>query len=479
MAPGGVQRVGGQVAAWFRRVTGQASGRIQLTDTLPGGFSPSHDGAEPYSLKQRRRRFRCNPRSLLSSRFAMIILLIVTCMLAGLIYFWHSEGPYQIPWFPDKDSREFAQHPIPPAKEHTKIANYELPLRTKGRNIVDGRGRRFKLSSVNWYGASDELFVTGGLDVVHRSVIAESIKKLGFNSVRLPYADELVYKNPIVEERLLTANPDLIGLRALDILEAVTNALTDAGIAVIMNNHITTAVWCCGADPCDSGWANDHLGPICRVKQTEEQWIENWETVMKPHVNNPLVIGADLRNEVRGLWGTMPWSKWATAAEKCGNRLLKMNPDWLIFVEGTESANDLSGARTRPVVLDVENKLVYSAHIYAWSGWGSTEGRFLQRTYESFVRTMRHNWSYLLEQDTAPVWIGEIGAPRYPNLGDAHYWHNMMKYLKKVDADFGYWALNPRKPKGDIHEGYSILEDDWVTPIVDYRMKDMTELINQ
>jgi aryl-phospho-beta-D-glucosidase BglC (GH1 family) len=409
----------------------------------------------------------------------MILIIIGLLAVAWFAWFWRSESAMRKPWKPTPEATVFGQTPLPPPLEHYNITSYELPLRTKGRDIVDARGRRFKLSSVNWYGASDELFVPGGLDIQHRNVIAQTIKKLGFNSVRLPYADEIVYNNPKIEDRLLMANPDLFGATALDVLAAVTTSLTDNGIAVIMNNHITSATWCCGADPCDSGWANDHLGSICRVRQTEEQWIQNWETVMLPHVDNPLVIGVDLRNEVRGLWGTMPWAKWAAAAERCGNRLLKMNPDWLVVVEGTESANDVSGARTRPVKLDIEHRLVYSAHIYGWSGWGSIEGRFMKRPYESFVKTMRHNWAYLLEQDIAPVWIGEIGAGQGPSIGSHRYWDNMMTYLKSIDADFGYWAINPRKPKDNETEWYSLVEDDWVTPILDYRMKDMQELMRQ
>lgn len=446
-------------------------------DLVPEFYTPRRSRASCLRPWWQRRDPSSRRRTL--SPCAMFLIILGLLVATWYLWFWQSEKAVQVPWEPDEDSIDFGSRPLPPPLERTNITNYELPLRTRGRNIVDARGRRFKLSSINWYGASDELFVPGGLDVQHRDVICQTIKKLGFNSVRLPYADELVYKNPKIEDRLLLANPDLFGARALDVLAAVTNALTENGIAVIMNNHITSATWCCGADPCDAGWANDHLGPICPVKQTEEQWIRNWETVMLPHVDNPLVIGVDLRNEVRGLWGTMPWSKWAAAAERCGNRLLKMNTDWLVIVEGTESANDVSGARKRPVKLDVDDRLVYSAHIYAWSGWGSTEGRFLKRPYESFVKTMRYNWAYLLEQDVAPVWIGEIGSPRRPDVGGHRYWDNMMTYLKKIDADFGYWAINPRKPKGNSPESYSLVEDDWVTPILDYRMKDMTELMRQ
>lgn len=405
--------------------------------------------------------------------------IIVALLLLGSIfhYLWRAEATLGEPWVPDPGSRLFAQEPLLPPLEKTSIQSCSLPLKTKGRNIVDQDGRRWKMASVNWYGASDELFIPGGLDVQHRSTIAKTIRSMGFNSVRLPYADEMVISNPTILPHLLTANPDLVGLRALDIYEAVVTALTDAGVAVIINNHITSATWCCGADPCDAGWANDHLGPLCRVSQTEDDWIFHWETVMDRFVDNPLVIGADLRNEVRGLWGTMTWERWASAAEKCGNRLLQMNRDWLVIVGGTESSNDLTGVLRRPVRLDVDNKLVYSAHVYAWSGWGSSEGRYSKRSYDSFVKSMRRNWAYLVEQDLAPVWVGEFGAPHNPGLGDVNYWQNLLRYLKAIDADFGYWAINPRKPKDDAQESYSLVEDDWVTPVLDYRMKDMTELM--
>ncbi|TPX11223.1 uncharacterized protein E0L32_001041 [Thyridium curvatum] len=415
---------------------------------------------------------------ILKTNTSRMILIVALLLLGGFFhYMWKAEAALGVPWTPDPGAELFAQRPLLPPLEETFIDTYELPLRTKGRNIVDAKGRRYRLSSVNWYGASDELFVPGGLDVQHRSVIARTIREFGFNSVRLPYADELVMTNPIILPHLLTANPDLVGLRALDVLEAVVEALTKEGISVIVNNHITTATWCCGADPCDAGWANDHLGPICRVRQTEEEWIEHWETVMERFVDNPYVIGADLRNEVRGLWGTMSWDRWAAAAEKCGNRLLRMNRNWLIVVGGTESGNDLTGVSRRPVRLDVDHRVVYSAHVYAWSGWGSREGRYSKRGYASFARAMRDNWAYLVEQNLDPVWVGEFGAPHEPSVGDANYWQNLLRYLKAIDADFGYWAINPRKPRDDAKETYALVEDDWVTPVLDYRMRDMTELM--
>ncbi|KAL2023448.1 hypothetical protein VTK56DRAFT_2444 [Thermocarpiscus australiensis] len=410
-------------------------------------------------------------------------MIIASVLVASgvLLHLYRSEAALSAPWVPDLSAQRFSQRPLPPPREDAFLSSpaYRLPLRTRGRDVMDQDGRRFRLASVNWYGASDELFVPGGLDVRHRDDIARTIRAMGFNSVRLPYSDEMVIANPTILPHLLSANQDLIGLRALDVFQAVAEALTAQGIAVIVNNHITSATWCCGADPCDAGWANDHLPEIlCRVRQTEDQWVQHWEEVMSRFTNNSLVIGADLRNEVRGVWGTMTWERWASAAEKAGNALLRMNRDWLIIVGGTESGNDLTGVARRPVVLDVPDRVVYSAHVYSWSGWGSLGGRYAKRNYASFVQAMRKNWAYLVEGDVAPVWVGEFGAPDRPGQGDANYWANLLRFLKAVDADFGYWAINPRKPRENEKETYALVEDDWATPILDYRMRDITELMH-
>lgn len=320
-----------------------------------------------------------------------------------------------------------------------------------------------------------------------RDRIAALIRDLGFNSVRLPYSDEMVRDNPLIPASRLAANRDLVdpetgGASARDVFTAVVESLTDAGLLVIVNNHITQATWCCGANLCDAGWANDWFGGqwFCRVSQTTEEWIEHWETVMRPLAHNPRVIGVDLRNEPRGLWGTLHWDDWVAAAERAAERLLALNPDWLIIVEGISSANDLSGVRTRPVRLPppfAADRVVYSAHVYSWSGWGSLYP-YSRRTYEDFVASMRANWAYLLEEDLAPVWVGELGTPDQPTEGDCNYWTHLVEFLRVTDASWGYWALNPRKPANHEWESYGLVGDNWDHASVrwDYRLADLQRL---
>lgn len=240
---------------------------------------------------------------------------------------------------------------------------------------------------MNWYGASGNSFIPGGLDVQHRSTIATAIRRNGFNSVRLPYADEMVRKNPLINSTLLTANADFVLSTALEVCHAIVESHTDPRLAVIVNNHITQNCWCCDGNLCDILWFNNHLSPFCRVRQTESEWVENWLAIMRPLVKNPFIVGADSRNEVRSPRGRLIWNQWATAAEEVANALLMLQLEWLMIVEGVQSANDLSGARSRPIDLPVPNKLGYSSHVYAWSGWRSLYPNS-KRAYTSFAAEM-------------------------------------------------------------------------------------------
>jgi hypothetical protein len=93
------------------------------------------------------------------------------------------------------------------ATGHSPVPGVHLPLHTQGRWIVDRRGKRVKLASVNWFGAESAEFVVGGLDRQPLSEIARLIKRGGFNSVRLPWSNQLVEQNPVVPADLLGANP--------------------------------------------------------------------------------------------------------------------------------------------------------------------------------------------------------------------------------------------------------------------------------
>ena len=244
-----------------------------------------------------------------------------------------------------------------------------LPLSTCGRWIVDRDGRRVKLAGVNWYGASDTKHVVGGLDKVALEQIVATIRELGFNSVRLPFSNVMLHVQEPAQPADLAANPALVGRTPLQVFDAVVEALTGAQLYVVLNNHTTHAMWCCGYDDDGLWFTSDY---------PEEKWLADWEMLTTRYAGNAWVIGADLRNELRPArtngtifptlvtWGGGGRTDWAAAAKRAGDRLLALNPDLLIFVEGIDSADNLTAVRRAPVFLDRPNRPVYEAHQYSF-----------------------------------------------------------------------------------------------------------------
>ena len=83
------------------------------------------------------------------------------------------------------------------------------------------------------------------------------------------------------------------------------------------------------------------------------------------------------------------------------------------------------GARTQPIRLSVPNRVVYSSHVYKWSGW-STLVPYSKRDYPSFATDMDNNWGYLIRDNIAPVWCGEFGIAGVAGPGGRNYWDNLM-----------------------------------------------------
>ncbi len=127
-------------------------------------------------------------------------------------------------------------------------------------------------------------------------------------------------------------------------MDVIVEKLTSAGLMVILNNHIGKAGWCCSPTDSEGLWYSDAY--------TEDQFFDHWAAMATRYRSNPLVVGADLRNELRRnhttycTWGFgSPETDWHAAAEEAGRRVLEANPDMLVFVEGIIAGGVLTGAR--------------------------------------------------------------------------------------------------------------------------------------
>lgn len=355
------------------------------------------------------------------------------------------------------------------------------PLRTQGNEVLDAAGKPVRFACVNWYGAHMTRYVVNGLDKRPVNDIAASIASLGFNCVRLVFSNDLYFKSPPVNASAVSANPTLAGKPAMDAFDAVVEALTSNGVMVILNNHISRAGWCCSNDDGNGLWYTSEY--------PTSSWQSMWVRLAKRYKSNPLVVGADLRNELRQANGIKPtWgdgnssTDWKMAAQDCGNAVLKENSNLLILVEGLSYANILGlqhgetpnplckecVVQSHPVKLNVPNRLIYSGHIYSW------DSQFDQTDFSAYEYAVQQYQTYVTtpgQAFTAPFWLGEFGT----NSADT-WWNLTIELLQKhTNIGWAYWAVDGYKHsggKGD-DETFGIFEMDYKTIRHPWKLRDL------
>ena len=280
------------------------------------------------------------------------------------------------------------------------------PLRARQAKLVDRLGREVRLTGVNWFGLETPNFAPHGLWSRAWQEMLDQVVGAGFNSLRLPFSNQLFDAGSVPNSMDLTKNPDLKGLSGLELLDRVLAGAAARGLRVVLDRHRPSA------DAQSELWYTDRV--------SEARWIDDWVMLAHRYRGQPAVVGADLHNEPHGpaSWGDgNAKTDWRLAAERAGNAILAANPDWLIVVEGIERqgsdsywwGGNLAGARSAPVRLSDPEKLVYSAHDYGPQVYpqpwfqASDFPRNLAAVWE------RH-WGYLAAERIAPVLVGEFGG---------------------------------------------------------------------
>ena len=228
---------------------------------------------------------------------------------------------------------------------------------TSGNRILDSANQPVRIASINWYGFETTTFVAHGLWINDYKAILNLIKSSGFNTVRIPYSDQMMSQNPVLGTMNINRNginTDIAAdARALDVLDKIIAHCGTIGLRVILDNHRSNA----GNSAQESGlWFTSEF--------PESTWLANWRALTTRYNGNTTVIGMDLRNEPHNsaCWGGDPAgcssaNDWHAAATRAGNAILAINPNLLIFVEGNDRYNNsftwwggmLRGVASRPV----------------------------------------------------------------------------------------------------------------------------------
>jgi len=348
---------------------------------------------------------------------------------------------------------------------------------TSGSRILDANGNQVRLAGINWYGFETTNYLANGLWSQDYKSILNTIKANGYNVIRIPFSNQLVESNPVPTNYTSyangqSANTALVGQTALQDLDTIVGYAGSIGLRVILDNHVSEA-----------GGNNEVNGLWYTSAYPQANWLADWKTMAVRYSSsqftfngNPTVIGFDLRNEphlqtstgangscwtgdteTNGCPVTNTAQNWPVAAQTAGNAIQAINPNLLIFVEGNDCYNGdcawegemLMGVATHPVVLNVPNQLVYSAHDYGPNLYA--QPWFNSNTSQASLNAVFNQyWGYLVSQNIAPVWLGEFGTTntttdiQSTTPGSQGQWfQGIVSYLQNnPNVNWTYWALN-------------------------------------
>lgn len=332
---------------------------------------------------------------------------------------------------------------------------------TNGNQILDANNQPVRIAGINWFGFETANYVVHGLWTRKYQDVLDQIKSLGYNTIRLPYSNQLFDAASAPNSIDYAKNPDLQGLTGIQIMDKIISYSGQIGLRIILDRHrpdsgSQSALWYTSA-------------------YSEARWISDWQMLANRYKGNSTVVGADLHNEPHApaCWGCGDTTvDWRLAAERAGNAILSVNPSWLIFVEGVDCygsggatsgdcywwGGNLEGAATAPVRLNVANRLVYSAHDYPSSVYPQTW--FSDANYPNNLPSVWDtHWGYLYKNNVAPIWVGEFGTT-LQSTSDKQWLSTLVDYMGKgaTGMNWTFWCLNPNS--GDTG---GILNDDWTT----------------
>jgi endoglucanase len=336
-------------------------------------------------------------------------------------------------------------------------------LSVKGNQFVGPNGKTVRIACVGGFGT---VIVGGRLDYSgpYKGLDANiaAVKEKGFNCIRVDWINKNL--------------DDPVTMGQFDDLVA---ACGKYGIKVIFDNHnneATPASWANAAQQSNGLWfdvgpgtdGTDGAGDKGTI--SSEKFLQDWVTMAKRWVGNSTVIGYDLRNEpcahtsTPALWGGRGPTDIHQMYQSVGNAILDVDPNKLIICESIINykidayEGDLSPVRTLPIKIKNLGKLVYSVHEYPKEVGG-------YRGAESgpdYVARMEKTWGWIVRENIAPVWIGEMGSsmntPQDLAWGDTLLGYMggtipnglpVGRHKQPVSGDWWAWGYQP----GNIPDG--------------------------
>ncbi|MBN2439986.1 MAG: cellulase family glycosylhydrolase [Spirochaetales bacterium] len=353
-------------------------------------------------------------------------------------------------------------------------------LHTEGNRIKDSHGNTVRLTGINWFGFETQVNGFYNFDNVNWRFALETMTERGFNLLRLPISGELLAEwragsDPLVNHVNGEVNWEIDGISSLTLLDRTIEYCKVLGMKIMFDMH---------------GYARSQNESVWYESNTVSQFQTAWRWLAARYSKDDTIVAMDLFNEPHGQpfgnstsaakWdGSSDSNNWRKAAEDVAQVILSENPNILIMVEGIETTpmegytyastdkytynynwwgGNIRGAADYPINLGShQNKLVYSPHDY---GPDIHLQPWFQNGFDSqklYNECWYPNWFYLVEENTAPVLIGEWGG----KLGNANnrLWMELLSdFITDENLHHTFWSFNPNS--GDTG---GIMLDDWNT----------------
>lgn len=348
-------------------------------------------------------------------------------------------------------------------------------IHAEGSRLYDMNGNEVWLTGANWFGyncteCALHYLWSGDIDDM-----VCSIADHGINVLRIPVSTELLYNwmignpdpmqsvnpnnDPYYPFNIDLINPDGSVMNSMESFDVLLAKCKKYGVKVFIDIH--------SPESNNSGhnyglwYGKSFTGRDGKeVTVTTEIWAETLAWTAEHYKNDDTLIGFDLKNEPHSTYGGAPvdaiWdnsdapNNWKKAAEYCADEILSKNPNALILIEGVQGYNgynawwggNLRGVRDYPVTPESgTSQIIYSPHDYGpivsdqpWFNKDFTEQTLLDDYWYD-------TWSYLVEEDIAPLLIGEWGGRL--DGGDNEKWLNLLRdYMIKNHINHTFWCLN-------------------------------------
>jgi len=132
---------------------------------------------------------------------------------------------------------------------------------TNGNQILDANNQPVRIAGINWFGLETSNFAPHGLWIRGYKSMLDHIKSLGYNTLRLPYCNQLFDAGSAPNGIDFSQNPDLQGLSGLQVMDKIIAYCGQIGLRVFLDRHRPDAagqseLWYTSAYS-ETRWIND------------------------------------------------------------------------------------------------------------------------------------------------------------------------------------------------------------------------------